>query len=82
MADPPTAVTPVTDDAMGRARSQVFLRRQMRKYDYVTEKRRLDELPIRTGPNAGKTAVWIKPYIKGNDNLPLKAGDVLYLLQH
>jgi hypothetical protein len=38
--------------------------------------------PIRTGPNAGKTAVWIKPYIKGPDGAPLKGGDVLYLLQH
>ena len=37
--------------------------------------------PVKSGPNAGKTQVWIRPYIKGSDGLPLKASDVLYLLQ-
>jgi hypothetical protein len=37
--------------------------------------------PIRTGPNAGQTQVWIKPYIKGPDGAPLKSSEVLYLLK-
>lgn len=36
--------------------------------------------PLRTGPNAGLTDVWIKPYLKGPDGAPLRAGDILYRL--
>ena len=38
--------------------------------------------PIKSGPNAGQTMVWVRPYIKGPDGAPLKSSEVLYLLQH
>jgi hypothetical protein len=35
---------------------------------------------LKTGPNAGQTEVFIKPYLKGPDGLPLRASDILYRL--
>jgi hypothetical protein len=36
---------------------------------------------LKTGPNAGRTSAWVRPYIKGPDGAPLCIADVLYRLQ-